>query len=68
MRVPVLAYHSNNISGNDYASNDHVALAEDLRMIQRSGLRIVPQSSTRPVWSAAVGGATNGGAMRSARD
>jgi peptidoglycan/xylan/chitin deacetylase (PgdA/CDA1 family) len=42
MRVPVLAYHSNNVGGNDYASNDHVALAEDLRLIQRRGLRIVP--------------------------
>jgi peptidoglycan/xylan/chitin deacetylase (PgdA/CDA1 family) len=42
MRVPVLTYHSNNISGNDYASNDHVALAEDLRVIHREGLRIVP--------------------------
>lgn len=44
MRVPVLTYHSNNISGNDYASNDHVALAEDLRRIWRRGLRIVPLS------------------------
>ncbi len=42
MRVPVLTYHSNNISGNDYASNDHVALAQDLRLIHRRGLRIVP--------------------------
>lgn len=42
MRVPVLTYHSNNISGNDYASNDHVALAEDLRAIHRRGVRIVP--------------------------
>jgi len=42
MRVPVLTYHSNNISGNDYASNDHVALAADLRVIHRRGLRIVP--------------------------
>ena len=30
MRVPVLTYHSNNVVGNDYANNDHVALAEDL--------------------------------------
>ena len=30
MRVPVLAYHSNNVGGNDYSSNDHVALAADL--------------------------------------
>ncbi|MEO5559739.1 MAG: polysaccharide deacetylase family protein [Dokdonella sp.] len=42
MRVSVLTYHSNNISGNDYASNDHVALAQDLRVIHRLGLRIVP--------------------------
>lgn len=42
MRVPVLTYHSNNISGNGYASNDHVALAEDLRTIHRLGLRIIP--------------------------
>jgi len=41
MRVPVLTYHSNNISGNDYADNDHVALAADLRMIARRSLRIV---------------------------
>lgn len=42
MRVPVLTYHSNNISGNAYADNDHVALAADLRLIHRLGLRIVP--------------------------
>ncbi|HEU4662887.1 MAG TPA: polysaccharide deacetylase family protein [Dokdonella sp.] len=42
MRVPVLAYHSNNVAGNDYADNDHVALAADLRLIARLGLRIVP--------------------------
>ena len=42
MRVPILTYHSNNVSGNDYANNDHVALASDLRAIARTGLRIVP--------------------------
>jgi peptidoglycan/xylan/chitin deacetylase (PgdA/CDA1 family) len=42
MRVPVLTYHSNNISGNAYADNDHVALAADLRLIHCLGLRIVP--------------------------
>lgn len=42
MRVPVLAYHSNNVGGNDYADNDHVALAADLRRIHAAGLRIVP--------------------------
>jgi hypothetical protein len=42
MRVPVLTYHAVNVAGSDYASNDHVALAEDLRLIQRLGLRVVP--------------------------
>ena len=42
MRVPVLTYHAVNIAGNDYADNDHVALAEDLRLIDRLGLRVVP--------------------------
>ena len=41
MKVPILTYHSNNISGNDYDSNDHVALAEELRTIARLGMRIV---------------------------
>jgi peptidoglycan/xylan/chitin deacetylase (PgdA/CDA1 family) len=42
MRVPVLTYHAMNIAGNDYNTNDHVALAADLHAIQRLGLRIVP--------------------------
>ncbi len=42
MRVPVLTYHSNNIAGNDYTGNDHVAFAADLRLIDDLGLRIVP--------------------------
>ena len=42
MRVPVLAYHAVNISGNDYASNDPRAFAADLRLIDDLGLRIVP--------------------------
>lgn len=42
MRVPVLTYHSNNIAGNAYTGNDHVAFAADLRLIDDLGLRIVP--------------------------
>lgn len=42
MRVPVLAYHAVNIAGNDYANNDHVAFAADLRLIDDMGLRVVP--------------------------
>lgn len=41
MRVPVLTYHANNIHNNDYAGNDHVALAADLRLMHRLGKRIV---------------------------
>ncbi len=41
---PVLLYHSQNVAGKDYASNDHVALRHDLRLIQQLGLRIVPLS------------------------
>ena len=42
MRVPVLTYHAGIISGQNYLGNDHIALAEDLELIQRMGLRIVP--------------------------
>ncbi|MGA9334467.1 MAG: polysaccharide deacetylase family protein [Rudaea sp.] len=42
MRVPVLAYHAVNIAGNDYANNDHVAFAADLRVLDDLGLHIVP--------------------------
>lgn len=42
MRVPILTYHAVNIAGNDYANNDHVAFAADLRLIDDLGLRVVP--------------------------
>ena len=42
MRIPILAYHAINIDGNDYANNDHVAFAADLRLIHELGLRVVP--------------------------
>jgi hypothetical protein len=38
--VPVLTYHSMR-NGPDYSSNDHVALAEDLDLIDALGLRII---------------------------
>jgi hypothetical protein len=41
-RVPILTYHAVNIAGNDYANNDHVAFAADLRLIDDLGLRVVP--------------------------
>ncbi len=44
MKTLVLTYHSHNISAGDYASNDHVAFASDLRTLTRCGARIVPLS------------------------
>lgn len=41
-RLPILTYHGVNVAGNDYADNDHVALASDLSTIDRLGWRIVP--------------------------
>ena len=41
-RCPILLYHSQNVAGNDCASNDHVALANDLRLIQQLGMQIIP--------------------------
>ncbi len=40
MKFFVLTYHSHNISGNDYARNDHVALAADLELLHRMGATI----------------------------
>jgi hypothetical protein len=42
MPALVLTYHSHNVSGLDYAANDHVALASDLRAVHAAGARIVP--------------------------
>ncbi len=42
MRVPILTYHAVNVAGNDYSGNDHIAFAEDLRLITTQGFRIVP--------------------------
>lgn len=40
-RVLVLCYHAANVSGNDYATNDHLALSRDLVHLSRSGIPIV---------------------------
>jgi peptidoglycan/xylan/chitin deacetylase (PgdA/CDA1 family) len=41
MRALVLAYHSHNITGNEYHNNDHVALEADLLGLTEAGARIV---------------------------
>jgi hypothetical protein len=50
MRIPVLTYHSMNIAGNEYAGNDHVAFADDLRTIDDARLRIVPLHRLTADW------------------
>jgi hypothetical protein len=40
--IPVLAYHALNAPDKDYASNDHVALEEDLKLILRLGFKVAP--------------------------
>ena len=38
----MLAYHSHNIAGTSYETNDHVALSADLEALAARGARIVP--------------------------
>ena len=45
MKIPVLTYHAMNVGGNDYANNDHVALASDLRTLTRAGFTVEPLRS-----------------------
>ena len=42
MRAFVLTYHSGNLEGNDYASNNLVALAQDLEQLHSLGIPVVP--------------------------
>lgn len=41
MKIPILTYHSLRGPGDDYASNDHLALQEDLRLLHELGGRVI---------------------------
>lgn len=41
MKAAILAYHSQNIAGNETHNNDHVALAADLEALHAAGCRFV---------------------------
>lgn len=41
-RVPILTWHSMDVGGNDYATNQHVAFRQDLEAIHRLGMKVVP--------------------------
>lgn len=56
MRAAVLTYHSQNITGNDYTSNDHVALASDLAQLRALGIQLIPLST---LVAALLGSAVN---------
>ncbi len=40
-QIPVLTYHANNINGNEYQNNDHIALIEDLKLIHQLGFDVI---------------------------
>lgn len=61
MRALVLTYHSHNIAGTDYATNDHVALASDLRTLHAQGARIV---ALEEIARGVEGGLAGGGEVR----
>lgn len=42
MKAAILAYHSQNIAGNETRNNDHVALAADLEALHAAGCRFIP--------------------------
>jgi len=41
LKAAILAYHSQNIAGNETSNNDHVALAADLDVLHTAGCRFV---------------------------
>jgi peptidoglycan/xylan/chitin deacetylase (PgdA/CDA1 family) len=59
MKIPVLTYHAQRAPDWTYASNDHLALEDDLKTIRRLGFRIVSLSSlasalgnpSDPIWA-----------------
>lgn len=50
MTVLVLTYHSVDVRGHDYEHNDHVALASDLRALDRHGWRVRPLLQLVEAW------------------
>lgn len=42
MKIPILTYHSAQVDGDTYETNDHVALREDLETLCVEGFRVVP--------------------------
>ena len=41
MKIPILTYHATNISGNEYHTNDHIALEQDLKLFIELDIHII---------------------------
>ncbi len=50
MRIPILTYQPARIDRNDYAGNDLIALAADLRQVSDAGFRILPLRTIVDAW------------------
>lgn len=44
-QIPVLGYHSLHAPGNDYTTNDHIALEQDLELIRNEGFAVLSASN-----------------------
>ncbi len=44
LKIPVLTYHSANVTGNEYHNNDHIALSHDLEVLNNLGYQVIPAS------------------------
>ena len=52
MTVPILTWHAQHVSGNNYADNDLVAARQDLETLHAMGLRIAPVAEIAAALSA----------------
>ncbi len=50
MKIPILLYHSMNVHGDDYGTNDHVALASDLAELTRMRFEVWPLHRIVAAW------------------
>ncbi|HEX9274985.1 MAG TPA: hypothetical protein VGA51_01120 [Casimicrobiaceae bacterium] len=51
MRASILTYHSGNMAGNDYSSNNLLALAHDLDVVRALRLLVVPLPLVVDCWT-----------------
>ena len=40
-QIPILTYHANNINGLEHQNNDHIALEQNLKVIDELGFRVI---------------------------